>query len=124
MEFDQRVENLTQKLQSDFDSYLDVLRSVQNFFASSPFVSHNSFHSFVARDISDHPGIQWLSWDARVPRSKVSAFVEAAHRDGLATFQLNERDAQQKLIPVTARNEYVVIRYIEPLLGNERSLEF
>ena len=29
MEFDQRVESLTQKLQSDFDSYLDVLRSVQ-----------------------------------------------------------------------------------------------
>jgi len=30
----------------------------------------------------------------------------------------------KKLIPVTARNEYVVIRYIEPLLGNERSLGF
>src|SRR6267142_1833932 len=124
MEFEQRTGNLTQKLQSDFDGYLDVLRSIQNFFASSPAVSQSSFHSFVARDISDHPGIQWLSWDARVPRSKVSAFVEAAHRDGLATFQLNEREAQQKLIPLTARNEYVVIRYIEPLLGNERSLGF
>ncbi len=124
MEFEQRIGNLTQKLQGDFDGYLDVLRSIQNFFASSPSVSQGSFHSFVTRDISDHPGIQWLSWDARVPRSKVSAFVEAAHRDGLATFQLNERDAQQKLIPVTARNEYVVIRYIEPLLGNERSLGF
>src|SRR5438094_2840060 len=124
MEFEQRIGNLTQKLQGDFDGYLDVLRTIQNFFASSPSVSQGSFHSFVARDISDHPGIQWLSWDARVPRSKVSAFVEAAHRDGLATFQLNERDAQQKLIPVTARNEYVVIRYIEPLLGNERSLGF
>jgi len=96
MEFEQRIGNLTQKLQSDFDGYLDVLRSIQNFFASSPSVSQGSFHSFVARDISDHPGIQWLSWDARVPQSKVSAFVEAAHRDGLATFQLNERDAQQK----------------------------
>src|SRR5215813_2073293 len=79
MEFDQRVESLTQKLQSDFDSYLDVLGSVQNFFASSPSVSQDSFHSFVARDIADHPGIQSLSWDARVPKAKVPGFIETAH---------------------------------------------
>src|SRR5207248_749145 len=124
IEFEQRTGNLTQKLQSDFDGYLDVLRSIQNFFASSPAVSQGSFHSFVARDISDHPGIQSLSWDARIPQSKISAFVEAAHHAGLATFQLTERDAQQKLIPVAQRNEYVVIRYIEPLFGNERAIGF
>ena len=56
MEFEQRIGNLTQKLQGDFDGYLDVLRSIQNFFASSPSVSQGSFHSFVTRDISDHPG--------------------------------------------------------------------
>ena len=43
---------------------------------------------------------------------------------GWPTFQLNERDAQQKPIPVAPRNEYVVIRYIEPLFGNERALGF
>src|SRR5947207_4588404 len=124
MEFEQRTQNLSQKLQSDFDGYLDVLRSIQNFFASSPAVSQGSFRSFVARDISDHPGIQSLSWNARVPQAKVSAFVEAARRDGLGTFQLTERDAQQKLIPAGQRDEYIVIRYIEPLLGNERALGF
>src|SRR6266513_3083436 len=92
MEFDQRVESLTQKLQNDFDSYLDVLRSVQNFFISSPSVSQDSFHSFVARDIAEHPGIQSLSWGARVPKAKVRAFIETAHRDGLTNFQLTERD--------------------------------
>ncbi len=51
MEFEQRIGNLTQKLQGDFDGYLDVLRTIQNFFASSPSVSQGSFHSFVARDI-------------------------------------------------------------------------
>src|SRR5436309_715121 len=124
MEFEQRTQNLSQKLQSDFDSYLDVLRSIQNFFASSPAVSQGSFRSFVARDISDHPGIQSLSWNARVPQAKVSAFVEAARRDGLGTFQLTERDAQQKLIPAAQREEYIVIRYIEPLSGNERAFGF
>ncbi|TMP89397.1 MAG: hypothetical protein E6L06_10120, partial [Verrucomicrobia bacterium] len=124
MEFEQRTQNLSQKLQSDFDSYLDVLRSIQNFFASSPAVSQGSFRSFVARDISDHPGIQSLSWNARVPQAKVSAFVEAARRDGLGTFQPTERDAQQKLIPAAQREEYIVIRYIEPLFGNERALGF
>src|SRR5436190_607052 len=124
MEFEQRTQNLSQKLQTDFDGYLDVLRSIQNFFASSPAVSQGSFRSFVARDISDHPGIQSLSWNARVPQAKVSAFVEAARRDGLGTFQLTERDAQQKLIPAGQRDEYIVIRYIEPLSGNERALGF
>jgi PAS domain S-box-containing protein len=124
MEFEQRTQNLTQKFQSDFDSYLDVLRSVQNFFASSPAVSLGSFRSFVARDISDHPGIQRLSWDVRVPQAKVPAFVEAAHHDGLGTFQLTERNAEQKLTPVHPRDEYIVIRYIEPLFGNESALGF
>src|SRR5205823_32538 len=124
MEFEQRTQNLSQKLQSDFEGYLDVLRSIQNFFASSPAVSQGSFRSFVARDIADHPGIQSLSWDARVPRTKVSAFIEAARRDGLGTFQLTERDAQQKLISAGQRDEYVVIRYIEPLFGNEKALGF
>jgi PAS domain S-box-containing protein len=124
MEFEQRTQNLSQKLQSDFDGYLDVLRSIQNFFASSPAVSQGSFRSFVARDIADHPGIQSLSWNARVSQAKVPAFVEAARRDGLGTFQLTERDGQQRLIPAGPRDEYIVIRYIEPLLGNERALGF
>ena len=124
MEFDRRVENLTQKLQSDFDSYLDVLRSVQNFFASSPSVSQNSFHSFVARDIADHPGIQSLSWDARVPKAKVPAFMEMARHDRLTNFQLTERDAQLKLIPAAPRDEYIVTRYVEPAFGNEKALGF
>jgi PAS domain S-box-containing protein len=124
MEFEQRIERLTQKLQSDLDTYVDVLRSVQNFFASSPSVSQDSFHSFVARDIVDHPAIRSLSWDARVPKAKVPAFIEGARRDGLTNFQLMERDAELKLIPAAPRDEYIVIRYVEPLLGHERALGF
>ncbi|PYK79241.1 MAG: hypothetical protein DME38_07730 [Verrucomicrobia bacterium] len=124
MEFDQRVESLTQKLQSDFNSYLDVLRSVQNFFASSPSVSQDSFRSFVARDIADHPGIQSLSWDVRVPKAKVPTFIEKARHDGLTNFQLTERDAQLKLIPAALRDEYIVSRYVEPAFGNDMALGF
>ncbi len=124
MEFDQRVENLTQKLQNDFDSHLDVLRSVQNFFASSSSVSQDSFRSFVARDIADHPGIQSLSWDARVPKAKVPAFIETARHDRLTNFQLTERDAQLKPIFAAPRDEYIVTRYVEPVLGNEKALGF
>src|SRR5437660_9545117 len=105
IEFEQRTQNLSQKLQSDFDGYLDVLRSLQNFFASSPAVSHGSFRSFVSIHISDHPGVQSLSWNARVPQAKVSAFVEAARRDGLGTFHLTERDSQARLIPGGLRDE-------------------
>jgi PAS domain S-box-containing protein len=124
MEFEQRTDNLTQKLQGDFESYLDVLRSIQNFFASLPSVSQDSFRSFVARDLSDHPAIQALSWDARVAQAKVQPFVEAAHRDGFKDFQITERDAQQKLTPAGRRDEYIVVRYTEPLFGNERALGF
>lgn len=124
IEFEARVETLTQKLQSNLDSYLDVLRSVQNFFASSPSVSQDSFHSFVARDIANHPGIRALSWDARVPKAKVPAFIEAARRDGLSNFQLTELDPQQKLVPAGPRDEYIVTRYVEPLFGNESALGF
>ncbi|PYI78852.1 MAG: hypothetical protein DMF04_01825 [Verrucomicrobia bacterium] len=121
-EFEERTKSLTQKIQGDLEAHLDVLRSVENFLVSSPAVTRGSFHSFVGRAISEHSGIQSLSWHARVPKARVPAFVESAHRDGFGNFQLTERDAQHKLIAATLRDEYIVTRYVEPLSGNEIAL--
>jgi CHASE1-domain containing sensor protein len=96
MEFDQRVESLTQKLQSDFDSYLDVLRSVQNFFASSPSVSQTVFilSSRETSPIIRNPVL--IMGCTRAEGQGCELSLRRPDRDGLTNFQLTERDAQLK----------------------------
>src|SRR5207237_4016166 len=60
----------------------------------------------------------------RVPKGKVPAFIQMARHDGLTNFQLTERDAHSKLVPAGTRDEYIVIRYVEPVFGNEKALGF
>src|SRR5205823_2936590 len=83
LEFDRRTDSLGQKVQHDFEDYLAVLHSTERFFASSSTVNWKSFHTFVTPDLAEHPGIQGLSWNARVRNAERTAFEDAARRDGL-----------------------------------------
>ncbi len=124
LEFDRRTDNLSQRVQRELEGYLAVLHSTERFFASSSTVDGKSFHTFVARDLAEHPGIQALSWNTRVRNAERTAFEEAARRGGADTFQITEQDAHSNLIRAVPRDEYIPVRYVEPSAGNEDVLGF
>jgi integral membrane sensor domain MASE1 len=66
-EFERRMDNLSQALRKEFDGSIEVLHSIESFYASSVEVDRQEFREFVSRLLSRHPGIQALSWSPRVP---------------------------------------------------------
>jgi PAS domain S-box-containing protein len=124
LEFDRRTDSLGQRVQRDCEGYLDVLRSIEGFLASSSIVDRKSFHTFVAGDFAQHPGIHALSWNAHVRNTERAAFEKATRRDGPETFQITEQDAHSNLVPALSRDEYIPVRYIEPSAGNESAIGF
>lgn len=124
LEFERRTDNLTQAIEENFDNYIEVLHSIESFYASSVNVDRQEFKSFVSRLFLRHPGIQALSWNPRVLDRERTAYEQGARRDGFSNFQITERNPQGKLVGAARRAEYVSIYYIEPYAGNDSALGF
>jgi signal transduction histidine kinase len=122
--FERQAESIAYILDGHFDRYLEVLRSIARFYASSREVQRAEFHTFVHGALAHQPGIQALSWDRHVPDTLREAFEEAVRQEGGADFQISEQDAQGQMVRATRRPEYVVVSYIEPHAGNEKALGY
>ena len=118
------AKTLTQALTRSLHGYLEALYAIENFFAGSQEVTRQEFRTFVERSFARHPGLQALSWNARIPDTQREAYEEAMRREGYPDFQITERDAEGQLIRAARRPAYVVVSYTEPLAGNERALGF
>lgn len=122
--FEHQAENLAHTIEGHFDRYLEMLRSIARFYASSQEVKRNEFRTFVHGALAHHPGIQALSWDRHLPDGLREAYEEAVRQEGYADFQITEQDAQGRMVRATRRPEYVVVSYIEPHAGNEKALGY
>jgi PAS domain S-box-containing protein len=122
--FERQAESLAYTLDDHFDRYLELLRSIARFYASSQEVKDEEFRTFVHGALAHHPGIQALSWDRHVPDVLREAYEEAVRQEGYADFQITEQDAQGRMVRATKRPEYVVVSYIEPHARNEEALGY
>jgi PAS domain S-box-containing protein len=122
--FERQAESLAYTLEGQFDRYLEVLRSIARFYASSQEVTRDEFRTFVRGALAHQPGIQALSWDRYVPDVLREAYEESVRQEGDADFQITEQDAQGQIVRATRRPEYVVVSYIEPHAGNEKALGY
>jgi PAS domain S-box-containing protein len=122
--FGRRTDRLTLEVEEKFDHYIDVLRSLESFYASSVSVSRLDFKTFVSRWFSAHPGLGTLSWNPRIPDSERASYEQAARLDGLSNFQILDRGLQGQLIRAGRRAEYFPVYYFESRRGTHRSLGF
>jgi PAS domain S-box-containing protein len=122
--FERQAATLAQTLRTRLDDYLDVLSGLESFYASTPAVSRQAFHTFVQRLLARHPGLQALSWDRRVADGQREAYEAAIQQEGYPDFQIMDRDAHGQLVRAARRPEYIVVTYIEPSGKNERALGF
>jgi len=124
LEFGRQTDTLAQTLERSVEGDIEVLYSIQSFFASSAEVDRAEFRTFVTRLLARHPSLQALSWNPRIRGPEREAYEQRARRDGPADFRITEPDAQGDLVAASPRPEYVAVYYIEPLAGNERALGF
>ncbi|MGH8064794.1 MAG: SpoIIE family protein phosphatase [Candidatus Entotheonellia bacterium] len=71
-----------------------------------------------------HPEIQAVEWIPYVTPATRAPYEAAAEQDGMKGFRIVERDAQGKLVPAGARNNYYPVYFVEPLERNRAALGF
>jgi signal transduction histidine kinase/CHASE1-domain containing sensor protein len=120
--FGRQAESLARTIQMRLDDYVDVLHTLEGFYASAPDVSRQAFHIFVQRSFTRFPGLQALALAVRMPDAQREAYEQAVRREGLSDFQIKEHTATGTLVRAERRPEYIAVTYIEPRAGNEEVL--
>jgi diguanylate cyclase (GGDEF)-like protein/PAS domain S-box-containing protein len=116
---DQAVETLGQRSEDN----INILLGLKGLFAASATVERNEFRSYLAAlDIERRfPGLRMVSYASRVLRSGKAEFEDTVRADrsedpsGYPDFAIT---------PPGEREEYLVVTYLEPMLGNERAFGF
>jgi len=103
--------------------YQDTLFALRAFHAASGEVGRKSFSRFVTPLLEQKPGIQALEWIPRVPAEERAAYEARARADGFKDFQFLEQ-LREGFAPVSHREVYFPVFYVEPYAGNESALGF
>jgi CHASE1-domain containing sensor protein len=122
--FERRTDNLTQQLKDNLQNYIDVLYSLEGFYASSNAITRKDFKNFVDYWIDRFPGIRTLAWNPRVKESERAFVEQTARADGFTNFEIRERAPDGQLVRAGRRAEYVPVLYLETRQGNRKALGF
>lgn len=125
-EFEIQAVNAFNRLQTQFDVYLETVQSISSLHAAESKLERKPFAAFVARTISQYNGINGLGWNPRVKQAERAAFEQAARDDGLSDFQLKQWTPGSDN-PWTASDEpwadeYVPAYLLEPYEQNKSAI--
>lgn len=130
----QQFENLTREMtfsiESKVSGYIELLYSVQRFFAASQLVERNEWRDFLGvHDIQKrYPGILAVRYIERVLEKDRESFVRSVREDrsilpeGYPSFAIHSTSGSK--LYTSTRNESYVIKYVEPYAGNEFMMGF
>jgi PAS domain S-box-containing protein len=105
-------------------SHLIVLEALSRFYNASIQVDRRQFNKFVAPTLKTRPGVQAFAWIPRIPQAARAGLEAEARRDGLRGYQFYQLDAKGHHVPVTPRQYYYPVYYVEPRAGNEPAVGF
>lgn len=101
---------------------LDALRRFFN--QSQGVMGRLEFKKFIKPVIVRGRGIQAIAWVPRVPRQERESFEAKARQEGGSHFQFREKNGQGELVPVSRRDEYFPIYYLEHYQSREDMLGY
>ena len=111
-------------LQVHLDRYVDALNAVADYRAARGDFGRADFGAFVAGALRRIPGIQGISWNPRIRLAGRGGHEAALRGEAGEGTGIAERGHDGRLVPAAAREEYVYVRYIEPLATNRAALGF
>ena len=122
--FRREVETLDRALRREFVAHSEVLWSIRSFFAGSQEVDREEFRTFVRRPLSAHSGLRALSFNQYVRDRERAAFEADLGAELGVDLVIRGNGAAGDAEPAEPREEYVVVRFIEPLAENEPALGY
>lgn len=113
-------------IRSNIDLAIDSVSLIVGHFsvAGPTSTSRADFRRMVTPTLTKHPYIQGYSWDPRIRGADLAEFERVARREGPVEFRVFERDSEGKPRPVTNRDEYVPVFYMEPAATNASAIGF
>ncbi len=116
-EFVNVSENIIKDIEIQIDTYTNEIRAGAGLYSVSDFVSREGFSDFfISQDIfKKYPGIKALEYIERVSLEDKDVFTQKIRHEGFTEFSIK---------PPGNRDEYLVVNYIEPIVGNEAAFGF
>ncbi len=108
--FEREVERTITAISYRMEIYQNVLRGAQGLFNGSLDVNREEWRQYTAAlEVEQrYPGIRGLGYSAYVPGSQLAAFEAQTRQDGAPAY---------KVFPEGPREDYIAVKYIEPLKG-------
>jgi len=121
LRFDQHAQELQVDLENSIQRHINVLRSLESFYAASEHVDGSKFQRYTMPVLKDIQGIQALEWAPIIQASEREAFEKRFQQNGQPRFQITEQDINKNMQRAKERSYYVPITFLEPYLGNEKA---
>ncbi len=128
-ELDGRLEDdgrvIARRISDRLIAHREILSSLRHFVEAAPGFTFPQFEQFTRVTLRDNSDIFALSFNDLVRDGERTRFEEAMSRlSPLGPYRITERDAERKLAPAAPRPEYVAVRYIVPLAGNQSAVGY
>jgi two-component system cell cycle sensor histidine kinase/response regulator CckA len=124
VDFQLQAHNGISAIQRDLDTALVVVESLAAFLSVIPDVDRDEFRAFANPLVSTYQSIHALEFTPRVTAAERSDFETSVRSGGYPEFSISELAPNGAILPAASRDEYVVVRFIEPLVGNARALGY
>lgn len=123
--FEKQVEIMHQLLEKEFSQSMDVLYSLESFYASSVQVNRKEFRLFASNYMKKSSGIKALGWLPRIKEEEKIGFEQKISDElKINNFKINELNQNQDFKAVSLKPEYYPFEFYEPFLGNGKWLGY
>ncbi len=122
--FVEQVMVIQSQLQATMKDQHGALLGLAGLFSGQRNISRDEFSRFAVDIHAKHPNIQAVSWSPIVDDAQRKLHEQTARADGLSEFTIWDRDAHGNAQVAVARDRYLPVSYVEPLMGNEAALGF
>jgi len=119
------VTTLAKRIQDRLNAHQVILASMAHFIEANPQFSYQQFEHFTQASLIENSDLFALSYNDIVLARNLKAYEQEMSKSSpIANFHATQRDENKKLIPVQERPDYVIVRYIVPLMGNLPAVGF
>jgi signal transduction histidine kinase len=123
-EFSRYSSQIIHRAQSVIDTHIENLYAVKSLLEVSDKVTATEFEAFTKGFLERNKGFQAIAWTPRVSSANRSAFESLMSEERGRPVIITGRNNEQNLVPQHNKEDYVVIRYIEPMASNAKALGF
>jgi signal transduction histidine kinase/CheY-like chemotaxis protein/sensor domain CHASE-containing protein len=117
-EFTQQAQATANAVKLRLNGYLAAIEAVRSVYDASDSVERDEFRRATTPWLTQLQGIQGVGWEERLPTVRLQEFEAAQRAEGLPDYRVF--DWPNRSAP--AGHEVVAMRFVEPLIGNERAL--